>query len=130
MDNAINVHNFLLCLKVEMTIPKSNPFECILVVCLLNICEVWYNWECCTTIHLFMDLCKVMGVDVSTLNNDKSMNLEGYRWDVGLDLPSWTQGEFLYHTLQLFFYNYFLIFFISNVGWVFRLRQVFDGISY
>jgi hypothetical protein len=79
MDNAINVHNCLLCLKVEMTIPKSNPFECILVVCLLNICEVLYNWECCTTIHLFMDLCKIMGVDVSTLNNDKSMNLEGCR---------------------------------------------------
>lgn len=71
-----------------------------------------------------------MGVDVSTLNNDKSMNLEGYRWNVGSNLPSWTQGEFLNHTLQLFFYSFFLIFFVCNVGWVFRPCQVFDGISY
>jgi hypothetical protein len=30
-----------------------------------------------------MDLCKVVGVDVSTLNNNKNMNLEGYKRHVG-----------------------------------------------
>ncbi len=50
---------------------------------------------------VLVDLCKIMGVVVSTLNNGKIGTKEGYKLDFGLDLQSKTQGKFPYHTLQL-----------------------------
>jgi hypothetical protein len=48
-----------------------------------------------------VDLCKIMGVVVSTLNNDKIRTQEGCRLNFSSNLQSGTQGKFPYHTLQL-----------------------------
>jgi hypothetical protein len=55
---------------------------------LLNICEACYlcNCENCIIIYVLVDLCKIMGMIISTLNNGEIVNLEGYRWDLGLNL--------------------------------------------
>ncbi len=58
-----------------------------------------------------MDSWKVMGVVISTLNDGEIVNLEGYGWDLGFNLQSWIQSEFLNHILQA---TTFVITFISK----------------
>ncbi len=48
---------------------------------------------------VLVNLCKIMGVVVSTLNNGKIGTQEGCRLDFGLNLQSETQGKFLDRTL-------------------------------
>ncbi len=50
---------------------------------------------------MLVDLCKIMGVVISTLNNGKIGTQEGYRLDFNSNLQSETQGKFPNHTLQL-----------------------------
>jgi hypothetical protein len=50
---------------------------------------------------MLVDLCKIMGVVISTLNNGKIGTQEGYRLDFNSNLQSETQGKFIDHTLQL-----------------------------
>jgi hypothetical protein len=58
----VDVHNFLLCLKVKTTIPKSCSNFCWLFI-LLNICEACYSCNCqhCIILYVLVDLCKIMG---------------------------------------------------------------------
>jgi hypothetical protein len=48
---------------------------------------------------VLVDLCIIMGVVVSALNNGKIGIQEGCRLDFGLDLQGKIQGKFLNHTL-------------------------------
>ncbi len=48
---------------------------------------------------VLVDLCKIMGVVVSTLSNYKIRIQECCILDFGLDLQNKTQGKFLDHTL-------------------------------
>ncbi len=76
----------------------SNAF---LLFVLLKLVETWCNCECCVIIYkVFVDLWKVMGVVISTLNDGEIVNLESYGWDLGSNLQSWIQSEFLNHILQ------------------------------
>ncbi len=50
---------------------------------------------------MFVDLCKIMGVVISALNNGKIGTREGCKLDFNSNLQSKTQGKFLCHTLQL-----------------------------
>jgi hypothetical protein len=53
------------------------------------------NCECCVIIYkVLVDLWKVVGVVISTLNDGGIVNLEGYGWDLGSNLQSWIQSEF------------------------------------
>jgi hypothetical protein len=48
---------------------------------------------------VLVDLCKIMGVVVLALNNDKIGTQECCKLDFGLDLQRETQGKFPNHTL-------------------------------
>jgi hypothetical protein len=76
----------------------SNAFSLFI---LLKLVETWCNCQCCVIIYKVpMDSWKVMGVVISTLNDGEIVNLEGYGWDLGSNLDSWIQSEFLNHILQ------------------------------
>lgn len=84
-------------MQFETTTPMSHLVQ--MHSCCLFLLKC--NCECCVIIYkVLMDLWKVMGVVISTLNDGGIVNLKGYRWDLGSNLQSWIQSEFLNHILQ------------------------------
>jgi hypothetical protein len=83
-DVVMGVHDFLLCLKVEMVTPKSHSIQihlCCLCV-LLKLCEACCNCgvECCIIIYVLVDFSRILGVIISTLNDGKRVNFNNYEW--------------------------------------------------
>ncbi len=93
----MHVHNFLLCLKTKTATPNSQSFNSFPISCYC-FCLIFVKVD---IVLMPVDLCKIMGVVVSTLNNDKIGTQEGCRLNFSSNLQSETQGKFPYHTLQL-----------------------------
>ncbi len=60
-------HNFLLCLKVETTTPNSQSFNSF-PISHSCFCLIFVKVD---IVFVLVDLCRIMGVVVSTLNNGK-----------------------------------------------------------
>jgi hypothetical protein len=83
-DVVMGVHDFLLCLKVDMVTSKSHSVQihlCCLCV-LLKLFEACCNCgvECCIIIYVFMDFKRILGVIISALNDGKRVNFNNYEW--------------------------------------------------
>jgi len=87
----MSVHNSLLCLKTKMTIPKLQLFY---LFCWSFVKLTSYSCEHCIIIYVLVDLLRVMGVVISTLNNGKIMNLK--RLQMGFDLRICIQMGFCF----------------------------------
>jgi hypothetical protein len=80
-----------------MAIPNSQSFKSF-PISPSCFCLIFVKVD---IVLVLVDLCKIIGVVVSVLNNGEIGTWEGCTLDFSSDLQNETQGKFLDHTLQL-----------------------------
>ncbi len=91
------VHSFLLCLEIETATTNSQSFNSF-PISRSCFCLIFVKVD---IVLMPVDLCKITGVVISTLNNGKIGIQEGCKLNFSSHLESETQGKILDHTLQL-----------------------------